>query len=518
MKRKKRLLFITIAVIAIPFVFSSCSDLWDNSDPTEKELQFFENVKDDAVKEFLSFAEVPRPGFHLDKAREYLRLWANNHGYEWHRDEYGNCWFDVPATKGMEKRNKVILQGHMDMICVAEDGTSPDFYEVVGTPIFDGDYLYGKGINLGIDNGIGIGIILAIVKADFPHGPLRCLFTADEDQGLMGAKNLDAKVLDTDYLISFDSEKAGLMYIGCAGGVRFSMEKKFSATTLSAMDSKLSLTLTGLQGGHSGLDINKNRLSGATILQILLSQAVKTNNARVISFTSGNAANSIANNLSLELAVNSSMADSLKQDVNTVIENLRNSFPDEQFSVTLVQEEIGDSDYICSESATDDLIRLYNILLNGTVEVSATDAEHVTKSSNIGISELHDGQLNVTCMTRSDYNDWLTSENSRHTMEAETFGMKFSILASYPAWYTEADFPLFLELQHYYTESTGYQVMPVYCQGGLEAGIFVTLRTTLQCTYLGPNIEDAHTKNERVELSTIRPVIQGAVNYLMNIN
>jgi len=513
----KKLLLAFIFVFLL-FGFSGCKGNLDVVDPTEKDLAFFENVKDDAVKEFLNFAKVPRPGFRLDKAREYLKLWADSHGYEWQRDEYGNCWFDVPATSGMEKKNKVILQGHMDMVCVAEEGTSPDFYEVVGTPVFDGDYLYGKGMNLGIDNGIGVGIILAMIKADYPHGPLRCLFTADEDQGLLGAKNMDAEVLDTDYLISFDGEKAGLMYAGCAGSSRFSMEKKFESSAHSSIDSKLILTLTGLQGGHSGIDINKNRLSGATILQILLSQAVKSNNARIISFSSGNAPNSIANNLSMEMAVSSSQSESLSQDVNTVIEDLRKRYPDENFSNTLVQEKVSSSDFICPESATDDLIRLYDNLVNGTVEVSATDPEHVTKSSNIGISELHDGQFQVVCMTRSDYKEWLLSETSRCKQEAEACGMEFSVLATSPAWHTDADFPLFLELQHYYTEAAGYQVLPMYSQGGVEPGIFVNLRSTLQCTCLGPHVEDSHSINERVKLSTIRPVVQGTIKYLMNIN
>jgi len=513
----KRLLFIIFVIALFPLGFSSCSDHLDEPDPTEIDVLFFENVKDDAINEFLSFAEIPRPGFHLDKAREYLRSWADSHGYVWQRDEYGNCWFDVPATQGMEKRSKVILQGHMDMVCAAEEGLSPDFYEEVGTPVFDGDYLYGEGINLGIDNGLGVGIILAMIKADFPHGPLRCLFTADEDQGLLGAMNMDAGTLDTDYLISFDSEEVGFLDAGCAGGFRFSMEKEFVYSELYSEGSKLILTLTGLQGGHSGLDINKNRLSGATILKILLSQAVKTNNAGLISFSSGDAINSIANNLSLELAVSSSQFDSLEQVVNDIIENLRNQYPDEDFSYTLEREEIASSDFICSESATDDLIKLYDILVNGTVEVSDTDPEHVTKSSNISISELHDGQFQVVCMTRSDYEEWLSSEVSRYTMEAENCGMTFTVWGAYPAWNTDANYPLFLELQHYYTEAVGYDVLPMYTQGGIELGVFVKLRTTLQCTCLGPNIEDTHTINERVDLSTIRPVVQGAIKYLMNI-
>jgi len=502
----------------LPFCFSGCSGNLDDIDPTKKDVTFFENVKDDAVKEFLSFAKVPRPCFKLDKARDYLKSWADSNGYEWHRDEYGNCWFDVPATKGMENKSKVILQGHMDMVCVAEEGTSPDFYEFVGTPVFDGDYLYGKGMNLGADNGIGVGIILALIKADFPHGPLRCLFTADEEQGLVGVQNMDAKVLDTDYLICFDGEGTGNMYAGCSGSFRFSMEKKFTSSALTSTGSKLRLTLTELQGGHSGIDINKNRLSGSTVLKSLLTRAVKTNNARLISFSSGTAANAIANNLSLELAVNSSQSESLKQAVNTVIEDLRSKYPDEHFNVTLVQEKTGSSDFICSESVTDELIRLYDILVNGPVEVSATNPDHVTKSSNIGINELHDGQFKVTCMTRSEYNEWLASETSRYSQEAETCGMAFSILASYPAWHTEADFPLFLELQHYYTEAIGYQVLPKYSQGGVEPGVFVKLRPTLQCTCLGTDLEYTHSYTERLKLSTIRPLVQGVINYLMNIS
>lgn len=511
----KRLL-LAFALVSILFGFTGCNGNLD--DPTKKDATFFENVKEDAVQEFLSFAKVPRPGFQLDKARDYLKSWADNHGYEWHRDEYGNCWFDVPATKGMETKNKVILQGHMDMVCVAEEGTSPDFYKVVGTPVFDGGFLYGKGVNLGADDGIGVGMILAIIKADFPHGPLRCLFTADEDQGLIGAKNMAAKVLDADYLISLDSGRAGVMYAGCAGSFRFSMEKTFASSTISSEGKKIILTLTGLLGGHSGIDINKNRLSGATILHILLSQAIKTNNARIISFSSGSAVNSIANNLNLEMAVSSSHSDSLKQAIDTVLDVLRNSYPDENFSVTLTQEEIIGSDYICSEDATDNLIRLYDILVNGVVEVSVTDPDHVTKSSNIGINELHDGQFIATSMTRSDYVEWLSSEKVRYAREADTCGMTYSVIASSPAWYSKADYPLFLDLQHYYSEAAGYQVQPIYSQGGVEPAIFVNLRPTLQCTCIGAYIKDEHSYYERLDLSTIRPVVQGVINYLININ
>ena len=314
MKNFKNLFAIVSCTLAFS-VTSCCSDdeaaLHGIIDPLES--VDYVALSNSTIDEYINFAKTPRLGFHLDKAKAYLTGWAQKHGYQPHSDEFGNVWFDVPATAGYEDYPVVILQGHMDMICASKPGETYDYTEVVGEPYYEGEgedkVLKGKKVNLGADNGIGVASSLAIAASNVPHGPLRILLTANEDYDMSGAKGLSPDVLNAAALINIDSEQAGNLTYGCAGGHARHLTKKCDAEPLSAPAdyNKVTVSLSGLKGGHSGINIGDHRMSASVVTDSIMRRIVKPFEARLIKINCGTYNNAIPDGTMMEFAVNSNV-------------------------------------------------------------------------------------------------------------------------------------------------------------------------------------------------------------------
>lgn len=322
---KRGVIFTFCAILAI--CVSSCSKD-DNPSGSEETVVYYDALTAESIDRFLDFAKTPRPCQNLDKAREYLKNWCSDNGFLFNRDDYGNVWFDVTASKGCEAYPKIILQCHMDMICACETGLNPDYTREVGTPRWEGTLLKGSGINLGSDDGIGVGIALTVAKSDIPHGPLRILVTADEDCGMLGAQHLPADVLDAPYLINLDQEEIGIINNGCGGGIRIGFSGNFERASVGK-DGKavIAIDVDGLKGGHSGEDIAKGRLSAAVVLGRLIASAVIPYNGKLISINCGTALGAIATNCFLSFSVDKSSVGSVMSACDEQITAFRKEYP-----------------------------------------------------------------------------------------------------------------------------------------------------------------------------------------------
>ena len=508
----KRLFFlITVAVFATAFL-TGCQK--DPVLPPHQEPDY-EQLTENSVKEFLEFAKTPRPNYHLDKARAYLKAFAEKNGWQWQRDAYGNCWFDVPATKGYENYPNFILQGHMDMVCDAAPGEKLDFQKDVGTPRREENLVWGEHMNLGADNGIGIGMILAIVTSDVGHGPLRCLFTADEEVGMYGAANLEAGTLNSKYLISLDGEQKGRLYRGCAGSITVNLTSSFVSEDVRDSLSKVTVRISGLKGGHSGREIQNHRLSASVMTIKILDRLAGLFDVRVVNINCGTVDNGIAANTELSVAVKSSDSQAALSQIQEIIDAFAEEYPEETIKRELDISDIGFWEHMCQSSETETILHILKELKYGALEM---EGDHVTKSSNISPISLEGGKFFANSMMRSDYNEWLIQQTAYYLSIGDNLKMTCDITSGNPAWYCQTKYPMVAMLKGFYAEALGHDIEDYRSQGGVEPSYFCMLRPDLQVTCFGPEIDNAHTSKETLHVEDVPAVLKTTVRTLQHIN
>ncbi len=510
--RMRNLLFALFA--ATTMLATSCSndDLSDGLHPTE---ETYEALSQSSVKEFLSFAKTPRLGFHLEKAKAYLEKWAAQHGYTAHSDSYGNVWMDVPANNvALDSVPKVILQGHMDMVCASISSETYDYETVVGEPYYEGDLLKGRKVNLGADDGVGVGIALAIANSDVAHGPLRLLFTANEDYDMSGAAGLANEVLDANYLINIDSEDAGQVDIGSLGCYTVDFTKTYEGEQLNDNAKVLELNVKGLLGGHSGDKIGKHRLSAASLTFDVVSKIIGKNNGNLLAINCGTADNVIANSTKIRFAVPADKESDCKKNIEAMMAEYKAEYTNEtKLTCELTEGELTATDVACPSQLNDLLATFIKNIPQGVIE---RDGELPTKSNNIGIITLSDGVLKIKDMFRAFDNQWVLDEKDRLLAEADKMDMNAKESAYVPSWDTPGKSPLKDMVLKYYKEVNPNAYLEK-AQGALECAYFVIKNTKLHTVSVGPQVDDAHTIDEAVHISTIKPLVKTITKTLQHI-
>ncbi len=504
------------ALLAGALTLASCSD--DTVAPTVPDTptdEAYQKLTDASISEFLDFAKTPRLGFHLEKAKAYLKAWAEKHSYAFYSDEYDNVWIDVPAnSETTAAYPKVILQGHTDMVCASKAGEAYDYENEVGEPYYDGNLLKGRKINLGSDDGIGVGMALAIAASDIPHGPLRLLFTANEDYDMSGAIGLAPEVLDADYMINIDEEETGKISIACLGSTTIEFKKTYAPATLASDAKVLSLNVTGLRGGHSGVMIGEHRLSAATVIASVLGGAILPSGGNIISLSCGHAVNAIAIESTIDFAVPADKDDACRSIISTVMEQYKEEYPDETtFAYSLTERAATADDVPCPTALNDDLAAFFAQVTQGVIE---KDGDLPTKSNNIGEMLLNDGDLFIYDMFRTYNDDWLDSEKERLLSLGANLGMTTATVGFVPTWDTPGVSPLKDMFLKYYKETVP-TAFTDKAKGGLECAYFALKKPSLYAVSVGPQLEGAHTIEESVDITTVKPLLKAIVNTLQHI-
>ncbi len=506
------------AVATMSLMMASCS----NDDPTpDKPVtppsdETFEALKQSSINEFLEFAKNPRLGFHLDKAKAYLKTWAEKHGYPFYSDDFDNVWIDVPANnEAMANYPKVILQGHTDMICASKAGETYDYTTEVGEPYYDGDLLKGRKINLGSDDGIGVGIALAIASSDVPHGPLRLLFTANEDYDMSGAINLDPSVLDAAYMINIDEEEAGKISVGCLGSFSLEFRKGYTSVAATPDMMAVNVNITGLRGGHSGVMIGEHRLSATTVTADIVSNVIAPIGGNLIFIDCGRAENALAIESNLEFAVPSSKTAECNAEIDKILAKYIAEYPDEtEFDYTVIVHDLEDDDELCPVQLNADLKAFFSTATQGVIE---WEDNLPSKSNNIGVIHMHDADLWIEDMFRSYNAQWIESERARLLGEGVKLGFDGSVTGHVPTWDTPGVSPL-KDLVYKYYKDANPNAFVDKAKGGLECAYFVLKNPQLYAVSVGPQLDGAHTIDEAVHVSTITPLLKAIVNTLQHIN
>ena len=467
-----------------------------------------EAIIDGVLEEFSQLARIPRQSSHEKAVSDYLVKAFSDIGCEVHQDEVNNVIADLPATAGKESAPTIILQGHMDMVCVADHGVNYDPLKDPIKLVRDEKFLSADGTSLGADDGIGVAEALYIMKNLKSHGPLRAIITVDEEQGMTGAVHLDAKYLkDAQYLINCDSENYDELTVGSAGSVNIDFNRKLTYSAPQG-NKAYKIHLKGLLGGHSGMEINKGRANAIRIMAILLNALDEAGiSYELASFIGGKARNSIP--AEAEVVI-STMAEA--QVIQEVIDAERDSCLDKygavdnniEFDLTAAQPR-----RVMSEADRDSIIRLLISLHSGVYAMSQVVPGLVETSANIGMVKLKDGEvLSIACLPRSSNDAKIGEFILQADILAQMTGFTAVIDKQTPGWKENQNSKLAKVMLEVFESQNGIPMKVETIHAGLECGYHVMKNPELDVVSIGVNTFDIHSPKERVELATIPPQIK----------
>ena len=466
-------------------------------------------------EQFAEINKIPRPSKREEKMIAYLKSFGESRGLDTKVDETGNVIIRKPATPGYENRQTVILQSHMDMVCDKLVDVDFDFDNDPIQSYIDGEWLRAKGTTLGADDGIGCAIELAILDSDdIEHGEIECVFTRDEETGLTGAEGMKAGFMTGSMLINLDSEDEGQIFVSCAGGrntlATFSVEREeapegyFFAT----------LSLKGLNGGHSGDDINKKRANAIKILSRFLYQEIGKTDLRLASFNSGKLHNAIPRDGRVVIAFPEEMKDQIRADWN-----IFSSKVEDEFHVTdttmVFDMATADAEKVIDKATGDNIIRALQAVDNGVFAMCQDEelAWLVETSSNVAAVTTFPERVEVLSSQRSNVMSNLDNQCATVKAVYELAGAKVVQGDGYPAWKPKADSQLTKITVDTYRELFGKDPKVLGIHAGLECGLFSERYPDLDMVSFGPTLRNVHTPDECLYIPTVEMVW----NHLMAI-
>ncbi|SFR96067.1 aminoacyl-histidine dipeptidase [Anaeromicropila populeti] len=452
---------------------------------------------------FEQISNVPRGSQNNKGISDFLVGFAKEHNLEYKQDKEYNVVIKKPASKGQENCPAVMLQAHMDMVCEKNYDTKHDFTEEGLELEIEGDYIYANGTTLGGDDGIGMAYILTILDSqDVVHPKLEAVFTTDEEIGMEGAVALDVSDLEAKYMLNIDSDEEWKVIAGCAGGMRSNccipIEKK------PAEGIKARIAITGLVGGHSGIEINKERVNGNILLGRLLFQLQKFVSFQVISIWGGLKDNAIPRESFAEIMVEQEQKVQIEDAVKMLAEvygkEYKKNEPD--LKITIQMEESSSACEIFSEHSFHLVLQMLLFTPNG-VQGMSSDIEGLVESSlNLGIIVTKEDIVCFSYSVRSSVSLYKNYIGDKLKFLTETLGGTYSQKGEYPGWEYKSNSKLREICIKTYREMFAKEVGVEVVHAGLECGVILEKMPELDMISLGPNIYDIHTPNEKLSISS----------------
>lgn len=498
--KKMSSMFVWVALFFAGVAFMGCSD--NDNDSDRKSGQDIVVPDYQAVLDFFKEVNgVPRPSKHEEKMREYLKQFAETRGLDCSEHD-GNILICKEATKGMENVPSVVLQCHMDMVCVAADGYNIDFLKQgVESETADG-YIHSKDFktSLGADNGIGLSIVLAILDSkEIAHGPLECLFTWDEEQGMSGASALKSGVLKSKYMLNIDSEEDGYLLVGTAGGVSVNISKEYTLEQVPLGYLSYSLNVNGLAGGHSGVMINNGGANANKLIADFL--AGESIDYRLASFEGGTVPNAITESARAVVLVPGAEKDVFESDFADYMKDAKEKYKDVDVDMSCNGHMIIGTIRCIPKEYSDLLIKGISTSPQGVLEWNKVVDGVFELSNNIGVVNTDDNGWSVIELPRS-FNDAKLDAIVEEIVGCFE-GADIQLENRYSPWSPDVTSSLIVYSQQVYQSINGKPIELFIVGGGVEASSFSVAYPDMQIICYGPTILDAHTINERVEIATI---------------
>lgn len=453
---------------------------------------------------FKEISDIPRGSGNCGAIAGYCVNFAKEHNLKYVKDDANNVIIFKSGTPGYENSEPVILQGHIDMVCQKTEKASTDFINR-GVELFvDGDFLKAVETTLGADNGIAVAMILAILESDnIPHPPVEAVFTADEEIGLIGAGKLDMSVLTAKKMINLDSEEDDIVTVSCAGGSDLTVS--VPVIRKKARGTKITVTLKGLKGGHSGVEINNNRVNADTLAGRFLNHLKNICDFDVIGINGGDKSNAIPNFCRIELCTNEV---SLFTDRGTeYLEIIKAEISDRERDFDFSVENDGDGEFdVFADSIKEKIIFVLTCVPNGVTEMSADIQGLVQTSLNLGILITENGALTLSFGLRSNKKSGLSFLEEKVTAFFNSINWDSVVSGHYPPWEYKEDSRLRELYKEVYTEYFGKAPKVEAIHAGLECGVFSDAIDGIDCISVGPALYDVHTVNEKLSISSTENV------------
>ncbi|MFW9963052.1 MAG: beta-Ala-His dipeptidase [Candidatus Sifarchaeia archaeon] len=492
----------------------------------------FENLEPKSVWEIFEevFTKTPRESKKEEKIRNKLKSWiperAKSLGIviDVIEDSAGNLLVKKGPTKGMESSQPLLLQGHMDMVCETD---RPDGFDFENSPIpiriqQNGEWVDADGTTLGADNGIGVSLGLALMLDPVVrHGPLELLITVDEETGLVGAFALEPKEMgiNSKLMINIDSERFGVITIGSAGGGDTDLIKKLELKEVTGNASFYNLIVSGLLGGHSGVDIHKHRANANKIVARMLASLAAEMNVHLCNWIGGSKHNAITRETIAKFAVETGKAERAEELLKAVRKDLKAYYGELEPDLQINWDKSSPEPAFSLEESKK-IIKSINIIPHGPIRFSPSVDALVETSNNVAIVKTDGSEISILLSTRSSVDSELEAFRQSVVNLAELSGWDATKKHGYPGWNPEPKSPFLAFIRKHFEEATGWEVRVEAIHAGLECGIIGSKIPGMQMVSIGPSLENPHTPDERlkiIDVEILYKVLKDIVENLPNM-
>lgn len=454
---------------------------------------------------FYDLTQIPRPTGRTKATEDYVIAFGQRLGLVTERDEVGNVIIRKPATPGMEDRPIVTLQAHLDMVPQANSDKKHDFAVDPIDAYVDGDWVRARGTTLGADNGIGVAYAMAMLEAtDVKHGPIEALFTIDEEVGMVGANGLREGFIHGDILINLDSEDECELFVGCAGGmdVEATMEYRDDCPMPSG-DIALKISLRGLRGGHSGLDIALGRGNANKLMVRLLKEILQSTGACLAHLEGGSMRNAIPREAFATITLPAEEADGIMEIVSDYLEVIKVEYQGIEEDITLTVEAVEAPATVVPEEIQDGVINALEGVLNGPVSMLTSFPGVVESSSNMARVRLGGGQMEAYFLVRSSLESRKMQIASSIESVLSMCGARVNFLGSYNGWAPNAQSSILQTMTQAYEQVLGQTPAVKVIHAGLECGIIQGVMPHMDMISVGPTIRNPHSPDECVHIGSV---------------
>lgn len=448
---------------------------------------------------FSEISRIPRGSGNSAKISEYCVSFALSHGLKHFKDDFNNVIIYKSASPGFENSEPVILQGHLDMVCQKTPESDFDFDNDPIEIYVEGDFIKARGTTLGADNGIAVAMILAILESDeYAHPPIEAVFTVDEEVGMLGALKLDMSKLHAKRMINLDEEQ-DVVTVSCAGGSDFTAILPASRTKMHG--TLIALSINGLKGGHSGIEIDKGRVNADTAMGRLLDAIAQSVDFGIISVNGGDKSNAIPSMCRAELCV--SDTEKFLSAAEEEIRILKEEFSSRErgFNVDIAVKDEGDR-YVIVKKDSSALISALITAPNGVIDMSPDISGLVETSLNLGILKTESDCIRLGFSLRSSKKSARKFQERRLKALFSNPGGRFEISGEYPSWEYNKDSKLQAVFSEVYEKKNGRKPQITAIHAGLECGVFFSAIEGFDCIAIGPDISGAHTTEEKLSISS----------------
>ncbi len=467
---------------------------------------------------FEEILQIPRPSKKEEKIVEYLMDFGKKHELETLRDKIGNVLIRKPASKGMEDRAWTCLQCHTDMVCEKNNDKAFDFEKDAITPVIDGEWLTADGTTLGADDGIGVAAALAVLSAkEMVHGPLECLFTVDEETGLSGAFALKSDWLKSRILLNLDSEDEGEIFIGCAGGIDTTAKIKYERETPISQAASFKVKVSGLNGGHSGDDINKGLGCANKILNRLLWNTAKDLKIRLAEFDGGNLRNAIAREAFAIVMVPNENVVAFKAYVDAFQKEVQYEFRSTEKELHITCEPAQNPSFLIDEKTQFNLLNALYACPHGVLAMSREIPNFVETSTNLASIKMDGDYIRIATSQRSS----LESEKHAAAQKVEaTFlliGAEVEHGDGYPGWSPNPNSKILHIAVDAYKKLFKKEPVVRAIHAGLECGLIGEKYPGMDMISYGPTLRGVHSPSERIQIKTVQMFWDHTMEILKNV-